>query len=498
MTTARTRVWTMALVFCLLASLAMAQQKDPRVNQPVPPVTAGESSSKSADDPAAPAPPQTPDTSPLSGNEVWTLGNLSNTRSLLVPTFRFFQVGDTNTSSTAGSGRTSAVTTVAGQIGLQWLKSAGQFHMDYRGGGVVYNSQTNTQSHYHGLDLRYVANGRRFTLMMANSFMFLPEANFGGGGLGGIGGGFGGNFGGGFGHPGGLLGGSGGLGGFGGGLGGNFQPGITPSQSIFNGFGARFSNTVITQMQFVLNRRSSLTMSGSFGAMRFLEGGSIESNSYQFRTGYDFQITGRDTLAVFYAVGLQRFVGVDRSFDNHNVMISYGRRITGRLAWQVAGGPRVNVFDNQIQGSGRNLAWTLRSNLAYSLSNSTLGLGYARATTSGSGVFLGAETDRLSMSYSRPLSRMWTASMNFGYAHNRSLRELTVGTASNTFHSVTGGISLSRPVGRQGSLYFVYNTQYQRSNFSFCTPGTTSCGRFMLRHHFGLGFTFGLGPYELE
>jgi hypothetical protein len=488
----------MLVVFCLLASAAAAQQKDPRVNPPIPPVTAGESTSKAPDDPAAAAPAQTPDTSPLSGNEIWTLGNLSNTRSLLVPSFRFFQIGDTNTSSAPGSGRSSAVTSISGQIGLQWQKSAAQFHVDYRGGGVVYNSVTGNQTHYHGLDLRYTASGRRLTLLLANSFVFLPEANFGGGGLTGIGGGFGGNFGGGFGNTGGVPGGGGGLGGFGGGLGGNLQPGTVPSQSIFNGIGPRFSDTVITQIMMALNRRSSLTMSGSYGMLRFLDGGSIESNSYQFRMGYDFQITGRDTLAVSYMVGLQRFEGIDRSFDNHNVLLSYGRKITGRLAWQVGGGPRVNLFNNPLQGSGRNVAWTLRSNLVYSLANTNLTLNYLRATTSGSGVLLGAETDRVGVSFGRPLSRMWTGAVNFGYAHNRSLQELTTGTARNAFHSLTGGISLSRPMGRKGTLTFVYNTQYQRSNFSFCAPGTATCGRFMLRHHFGLGFTFGLGPYELE
>jgi hypothetical protein len=502
MATARMKTWGVVLILCLiLAPAAAAQQKepqkDPRVNQPIkpiPPVAEEESSSRSGEEPAPVAPAVTPDNRPLSGAEAPVLGNLSNTRNVIVPTFRIFQVADTTTGDAPRAGQWDAVTTVTAQIALQRSGARNQFSMDYRGGGILYNSRTQSNSHQHGLDLRYTINGRRATLLLANSFLFLPESGFGG--LNRIGGGFGGSFGG---SGGGSLGGfGGGLGGFGGGVGGGFQPGVVPGQTIFTGQGARFTNAVIAQTTITLSPRAQLTASGNYGVMRFLEGSFIESNTYQFRVGYDYSLSGRDTIGVTYHLSLSRFEGIDRSIDNHVVMLNYGRQLTGRLSFQAGGGPRINLFDNPIQGSGRNIGWSARTSLMYDLGLTKLNISYLRSTTAGSGVLLGAETDRFSAQISRQLSRIWTGSFNAGYAHNKSFRELTVGTGENRFHSVTAGFSLNRPLTRQGTLFIIYNLQYQNSNTNVCTPGTILCGRMSMRHHFGLGFTFGMGPYEIE
>jgi len=138
----RVQIWSLILVLALGASSTWAQQqKDPRLNPPVaplPPIMAGESSSKALSDDPVPVPQNAlkPDESPLSGAEAFSLGIKSGGRSYVNPSINYMQFADNNrrTATSLDDWRTTG--TLTGSLALQQTKSRSQLGINYSGGGL--------------------------------------------------------------------------------------------------------------------------------------------------------------------------------------------------------------------------------------------------------------------------------------------------------------------------------------------------------------------------
>lgn len=488
----RVQTWALIVVLALGVSTAWAQQqKDPRLNPPVaplPPIMAGESSSKALSDDPVPVPQNAlkPDESPLSGAEAFSLGIKSGGRSYVSPSINYMQFADNNqrTSTSIDDWRTTG--TLTGSLALQQTKSRSQLGINYSGGGSLFSNVSSSRFSYHRLGFSEQISWRRVTLLLADSMTYLPESSFGGGGFGGI--------------SSGLLGGlgNGSIGtGLGGGFGGGLQPGIVPSQSILTGTGSRISNSAMGQIQIAISPRASMTASGSYGLLRFLESGFISSNNYQFSTGYNYKLNPADTIGVVYSMNMLRFGGINRSADFHNIHLAYGRRLTGRLAMRLTGGPQFGTFTNPVSGTGNRVSWSVQSSLLYNFRNTDLGLSYSHGTSSGSGVFVGSDTDRVEGSLSRQLTRMWSGNLVFGFAHNKSIQALNAVATNRNVNTWYTGFQLRRPLSRKANLDFTYNLTGQSANNPVGCTGL-ACGRLPLRHQFSLGLSWGFGPYAID
>lgn len=501
----RERFWVVILALAVVVPCAWAQQqqKDPRLNPPVAPIpsaTAQESSSKApTDEPATPAASVTPDQGPLSGAQAFTSG-WSNARSYFQTNLRYTQIGDNTRATSTSNDAWQSTGALYGQFSLQRIWPRSQLGFNYGTGGPLFATAGLHRTTFHMFSFQDQMSFRRVSIMIADVMTYLPESSFGAGGLGGIAGGFGGFGNGGFGlNPGGTFGGLGGVGGIGslGGIGGGLTPGLTPNQSILGGSGERVSNTVLGQMSFLMTPRSTITASASYGMLRFFQPGFIDSDSYQFRVGYDYRLTGSDTVAIGYSAGLIRFSGLSRGANNNSIFLSYGRQLTGRLAMRFAGGPRYAMFNNPVTGASHRLSWSASSSLTYDLPNLNVGLSYFHAMTAGSGVIFGSNSDRVELRLGRQLTRMWAGSFQTGYAFNKSLQQLNATPFERLFHTWHAGIYLSRTISRQANLYFTYDLTGQSANNPTGCVGLT-CGQFPLRHRFGLGFSWGFGPYSIE
>jgi hypothetical protein len=490
--------WTLILVLALGVPTAWAQQKDPRLNPPVaplPPISPGESSSKSALDDPVPNPQNAvkPDESPLSGAEAFTLGTSGGGRSYVTPTIRYTQIADYSKKTTGTLDDWRSTGTLVGQLALQRIWGRSQMGIDYSGGGTLFTTASNSKGSFHRLGINQQISWRRVTLMLADSMIYLPDSSFGAGGIGGIG--LGSGMTGGLGN-GGIGTGLGG-GGFGGGLGGGLIPGITPNQSILTGSGRRISNTALGQIQYTIGPRSSVTASGSYGMLRFLDSGFISSNNYQFMTGYNYKMNSADTIGLVYSLSMLRFGGITRSANFHSFHFAYGRRLTGRLALRLSGGPQFGTFANQVAGSSNRVSWSLRSSLSYNFRNTDLGLNYSHGATTGSGVMVGSDTDRVDGSIRRQLTRMWQGGLVSGFSYNRSLRQLNTVATSRNVVSWHVGFTLQRPLGRKAQMHLTYHmTGQDAGNPAGCTG--LACGHTPIRHHFALAFSWGFGPYAID
>jgi len=132
-----------------------------------------------------------------------------------------------------------------------------------------------------------------------------------------------------------------------------------PNQSVFTTFGPRYSNSFAAQAAYTVSPRGSITAAGTYGILRFIEAGNIESNNASFSAGYDYVLTKADTLGVQYRFSGYRYIANPQAIDDQVVQFMYGRKITGRMALRLFGGPDVTTFrvpvnssTNRVSGSG--------------------------------------------------------------------------------------------------------------------------------------------------
>lgn len=416
-----------------------------------------------------------PDTRPLSGAEEITVGTRGRARNYVLPSLQVTAYGDSNRFiSSAGTSKIEMVGTIVGRLAAQRVTRTNQLTMDYMGGGLLYARESDLNATMHEFGFTENWKGRRWGLMLGDRVSYLPESPFGFYG---------------FGSPG--L----GAGGFGTNL-GQLNPMFTPNQSILSGRGSRVSNTTVAQVEYDLSARSAFTATASYGLLRFQESGPIDSDHRIYTAGYSYMVTRRDTVAISYGFSQFRFKGVSVGFDNHFVQLSYGRRVTGRLAFELAGGPQFDVFRNPTTGSDQRVSWNAHSSLRYRLRRTDVGFSYGHYTTSGSGVLFGAQTDQINGSIGWRLSRNWSGSLNPGYAHNNRLAQTTAQGVSVSYDSIHAGFRLYRALGRYMDMSFNYSVQDQRSS-STGQEGING-GNVLVRHVFGFGFNWHTRRIEVD
>jgi hypothetical protein len=409
-----------------------------------------------------------PDTRPLTGAEEIGVGLRGGSRNYIFPALQVYAYGDSNrTIATSGQRGTELTGSVVGRLALRHASRRSQSTLDYMGGGIFYAHESDLNATIHQIGVSQAFTGRRWALELIDRASYLPESSFGFGGFGSLGGGL--------------------SGGFGSGL-GRLNPAFSADQTIVTGRGYRINNTTIAQVQYLTSQRASLTATAGYSLLRFVEAGAIDSDNRIFAVGYNYAMTRRDSLGLTYGVSMFRFRGSDLAFDDHFVQLAYGRRVTGRLAFELAAGPQLDIFKNSLAGSTRRYFWNLHSSLRYRWPRSDLDISYGRYTSSGSGLLYGAQTDRLSLSVGHRFTRNWSGSFSPGYAHNSRLQQTTGASTPADFNSYYLRFGLRRSLGRYADASVNYTFQGQKTDIS--NPLGVMANSTLNRHTFGVAFSW--------
>jgi hypothetical protein len=410
-----------------------------------------------------------PDTNPLAGVQDLSLGEMPVTRNNWQPHADLF-VGATSNAlqSTVNTGWT-LWNYVLGGVDLHRVSGVQHLFLNYTGGGMFTAGGQASNGVYQALNLAYQFKLRRFTLTFMDQFSYAPEASLGAGGFGDLNGSLG--------------------------LGSSF----TPSQGILTTRDQNVNNSFLTQLDTRLSGRSSLTFAGGYSLLHYFNSTNLSYGDVLFRSGYNYQMTRKDTIALVYQFSGLRYSNFGQSINLNTIHVSYGRRVTGRLAFQVAAGPEIASFQTPITssaggaGSGSPTAssttqtyFSFESSLQYGFNRTNVGANFSHGVSGGGGVLAGALADRVSGSVSRQWTRTLNASGSIGYSRNSGLG--VVGTATpnhQTYDYWYGEVGFSHPWGRELSLQGSYHLQYQNSNSSFCVGVT--CGTSIIVHEFSFG-----------
>jgi len=414
-----------------------------------------------------------PDTRPLTGVENPTLGTPGIRHSYWLPGFQYADTLRSSALNQASSSGWNTTSVITGNFSLLESWSRAQLAVNYSGGASFSSDSAQGTSQFQQLGLLETFDWGRWQLHFLDQFSYLPETQFG------------------FGAGTALS-----IPGIGGPLAPplpGLQNSYVPNQSIFTTFGPRYSNSFATQAAYTVSRRGSITAAATYGILRFIEAGNIESNSANFTLGYNYVLTSADTLGVQYRFSGYRYIGNPQAIDDQVLQLVYGRKITGRIALQLFGGPDVTTFRVPINNSTNRVSGSGGASLTYALNRGSMALNYDHGISGGSGVFAGANTNQLQFSLGRQLSREWAASLNLGYSRNGSAVSAPSSQAYNSWY-VGGG--LSRPFGRNANFTIGYTAQIQTSNQAVCAAGT--CGTNFTVHQITLGLQWHARPFVLR
>jgi hypothetical protein len=460
--------------------------KDSQDQAPTPPVVAGTSSN-----------------APITGASQPIIGLVAS-RSYVVPSVYFFGQLDSNANNTSGNYQFASINTIMGSLAVQKVGRASQLNFGYLAGRSFSNSSGAYNSTTQEAAASELWSRGRWDGFILDKLVYSSQASFLGGatpfdtlGLNTVAG---------LSNTGPVM----------------LRNSFLPAQGIFTPFGPRLSNSLVAQVNNHLSRRTFFTVVGNYNILHFynsrltttlpigLQGSAfnlINSSAAGFQTGVGYQRSRRDTFAVVYRFNDLWFSGLPVSVRDNIVEGAYQRQLGERLLFQIGAGPEISFIHapnltGTTASSETRVSWAVDTSLRYQMGRDVdLSAGYDHFLSSGSGVFLGAITDRAFAGVSRQLSRAWTLNVTVSYSHNRNLiplfnNNILLTPADATFDSVYGGVELRRRVGRDSELFLGYIGRYQTSSFALCPQGIC-VGSNLVGHQFNFGFSWHLKPVPI-
>jgi hypothetical protein len=423
-----------------------------------------------------------PDHNTLAGAAPFTLGSMQHNRNILDPSISLSQLGET-IPNTTGTTTLAGISVASGSLNFNRVWSEYNFAVLYNGGetfnegfGGVAPAAGITSPHYqfHNLMITQEANWARWHILLRDTFAASPGATFTGQGMGG---------------PGLVAQNSALLGSSLNGLGQAF----IPSETVNTGNEMRYENSVLGQAEYSFSRRSAFTFAGSYGLLHFTGTGYVSSSMINGQAGYDYLLDPANSIAILASYGKIEYTGTSISTTDYMGALAYGRKITGRLAFQVSAGPQ-RIISSGLSGLGNTQLWfaSVNSALTYERRRGGVSFGYLRGLTEGSGVFQGATGNTFSGGAHYQFTRFWSITSNGGYSLNDSLP--VAGVATARFDNWFIGGNLGRRVGLHTQLNFNYGLTKQNSP----TPcPVVSCGIAGYEQTFGMSVNWHLRPAGL-
>jgi hypothetical protein len=406
-----------------------------------------------------PIPALEPDVAPLTGVQTPTLGSPPVLHSYWEPGIQWsgsFQSNPYNQTPTSSWVMNNFL---AGTLSMLKVWSGSQLALNYSAGGYVSTDSTQGNGYYHQLAFSQTFQWRRMSIALLDQFSYLPQSSFGFGGGTGLG----------------LPGTGGTLGPVTPGLGNNY----VPNQTIYAAVGARYSNAASVQLTYTTSPRGSITLSGSYGLLNFVQPGNVDSDMTTGTIGYNYNLTPKDSIGAFYRFTAFHFSGQPEAYGDHSANVAYSRKLAGRLVVQLYTGPDFTA-SRVVSPGGNSLTHGVNAgaNLNYGFESGGITAGYSHGIFGGSGVVAGSTSDLINFGANHKLGRIWSGQINMGYAHNSPLANSPFANfpqaVTQSFNTWNAGGGVYRALGRNATLAIAYNATITNYGLAGCVGAACS------------------------
>lgn len=469
------------------------------------------------------APPPILENPPITGLDLPGLEPHGAPVSYIQPGATINESADSNIGNAPGVSAVNSISRGLGSIALQRLWSHYDLALDYVGGVGYYNLKGLGWKSLQQADVDQKVTWKRGQLSLRDSFSYLPEGNFGGA----------------YGSQG-----SQGIQSLGTTAFGSFWGGSTLGSL---GLAPRILNLGLADVSENLTPKSAITAAGGYAfthfyGNEFTGAPFLGSSQISAQAGYDRILTAHTQVALMYGYQGFDFSVLGSAFHSHIIQAVYGHRVSGRMDFQIGAGPQFTVislpgiacsdptdtvkqcFDDSgeslVPATTKNnrLGVSGRARLRYKFPKTSVDLAYERFETSGSGLFAGAQTDLATLSAERPLTRVWSVSMDLGFSHNGRLQPLSTaqlatcvfagqpnpknlpicpGVDASTFNTGFAGLALHRAFGHNFHGFVSYQINELSFDHSYCA-GVTVCSRISNRHVGTIGLDWTPRPLRID
>lgn len=431
------------------------QKSDPRLDERVMPEAPIGSDQAEVQDNASRAPRA--DSAPLSG--IRRLGTGARPHGgehdYLLPSFTFTQSVDTNPSLQSTKPGNETISLVGGSLELQRGRRTSQLTLHYNGGATFYSKSNGLDTHFHQLSVQQAFASRKWSLAVGG------EANY---------------------SPNGMM----GLGSFGGSADASalgLVSGLAPNDTLLTNQLGRILATGFGEFDLHLTPHNIWTISGSHGVQRFLEAESLDSEQTNVDVGFTHKMRRQNSIGVKYQASFFDLDHAIGGFRRDTAMVSFEHHFAGRYVLQMEAGPERMKVTGGATAQPASLVPARRASFRFTGKKADWNLGYAHNTLGG-GLVVGAEVDSADGGFAYNFTRSWSAGMNFNYAHNDPVPQLS--RLTSALDTVSGGARLQHKLGRSMNLYFTYSVSRQDAPTAVCSSGV--CANSFLRHMAGVGF----------
>lgn len=344
-----------------------------------------------------------------------------------------------------GSGNTTASTVLSGNVAYTSKSQARPFSMVFAGGVILPNgSGQGGVTTYQNIAASQGWMSEKWNFGLADSFSFLPQSPTTG------------------------ISGIAGVGDIG------TVPEPEPGQGIAGGVltysGNRYANSLSGTVERSLDRRTSISGTGSWGILRFVdEDAGLDSSQYAGSLGVNRKLDARSSMGVSgvysdFEYGSEPNTTAYPSVTSKAVNVSYTRAMSRNLSVSGSVGPQwVSSSNSTLVPS--SLSAGASASASYVHGRTTAGVAYSRGVNAGSGVLPGAESDTVSGSVGHPYGREWLVAVTGSYQHSRGLTDVGVEgvtvAVKETFNTVYGGVQVSHSFSPHFSGYASYTVANQ-------------------------------------
>lgn len=373
-----------------------------------------------------------------------------------------------------GSGTVSSSTALSGDVAYTAKSAVRPFSLVFAGGVLFPNGNGEGLSTYQNVTASQGYVTRNWVFNVSDSFSFLPESpTVGLSGIAGVG-------------DIGVVPVQG--------------PGAGPAGGVLSTYGDRISNFVNGSVERNITRETSVSGSGSYSTLHFLDvnghaSDGLDSAQISGVVALNHRFDLRSTASINAAYSTFSYSGPESvtgepNFQTKGLNLSYQRVLSRTLSFAASVGPQwTSSSDSALIPSRLSVAASM--SLSYSRRFTNASLSYTRGVNSGSGVIPGALSDSIAVGIGRTYGHNWAASASGAYTRTTGLTRLGIATVAaptkEQYDTIFGGLQLTRKFGSNFSAYVTYSAQDQSTNYALGASPNALSGTSQT---FGVGITF--------
>jgi hypothetical protein len=252
-------------------------------------------------------------------------------------------------------------------------------------------------------------------------------------------------------------------------------PGAGPIGGIITTSGDRIGNAVSGSVERTLTRNTSISGSGSWGVLHYLDSNAdagLDTSQVSGTVSLNQRIDARSSIGVSGVYSTYSYSGEGSGLntpdiETRGINVFYQRVLSRTLSVNVSVGPQwISSSDSALIPDSTDVA--VSGGIAYSYQNVHAGVNYSRGVNNGSGVLPGSLTDSFAASAGRNFGRDWVVGLTAAYSHSAGLEQFLNGTSlvttNATYDTVYGGAQVTRRISPHFSAYASYTAASQSSS----------------------------------